>query len=272
MKKPGGKKAIGLSVYAVFYLVFLYVPVLFLPLFSFNDSPFIAFPLSGFTTQWYAALAEDADMLNALGNSLKVAALAAVFSTVLGLFAAKALTRYRVPGGGFVLGFTSLPLFIPDIVLGIALLLLWNAIELPLGLTGVALGHMLICVPFAITVMMSRFDGFDKSLEEASRDLGESAWMTFWRLTFPLALPGIISSILLTFVVSFDEFLIAYFMSGTETTLPVFIWAQLRFPAKLPIVLALGAIVLVASCVLVIVAETIRSIGVDRKNKPMVGA
>jgi spermidine/putrescine transport system permease protein len=182
------------------------------------------------------------------------------------------LTRYRVPGGELVLGFTSLPLFIPDIVLGIALLLLWNAIELPLGLIGVALGHMLICVPFAITVMMSRLDGFDKSLEEASRDLGESAWMTFWRLTFPLALPGIVSSILLTFVVSFDEFLIAYFMSGTETTLPVFIWGQLRFPAKLPIVLALGAIILVASCVLVVVAETIRSKGFDKKHGPVVGA
>ena len=265
-------KAIGLRIYAVFYLVFLYVPVLFLPLFSFNDSPFIAFPLSGFTTQWYAALADDSGMLHALGNSLKVGSLAALLSTLLGLFAARALTRYRVPGGGLVLGFTSLPLFIPDIVLGIALLLMWNAIDLPLGLAGVVLGHLLICVPFAITVLMSRLDGFDKSLDEASRDLGETAWMTFWRLTFPLALPGIISSLLLTFVVSFDEFLIAYFMSGTETTLPVFIWGQMRFPAKLPIVLALGALILVASCILVVAAETIRGIGVDRKHKPIVGA
>lgn len=265
-------KAVGLKIYAIFYLIFLYVPVLFLPLFSFNDSAFIAFPLSGFTTQWYAALADDVDMLHALGNSLKVGSVAALLSTVLGLLAARAMTRYRVPGGRLVLGFTSLPLFIPDIVLGIALLLLWNAVDLPLGLAGIVLGHMLICVPFAITVLMSRLDGFDKSLDEASRDLGETAWMTFWRLTFPLALPGIVSSLLLTFVVSFDEFLIAYFMSGTETTLPVFIWSQLRFPAKLPIVLALGAIILVASCVLVVAAETIRGIGFDRKNKPIVGA
>ncbi len=265
-------KALGLRIYAIAYLLFLYIPVLFLPLFSFNDSPFIAFPLAGFTTRWYAALSADTAMLHALGNSLKVATMAALLATMFGLFAAKALTRYRVSGSGLVLGFTSLPLFIPDIVLGIALLLLWNALAVPLGLGGVIMGHVLICVPFAITVLMSRMDGFDKSLEEASRDLGENAWMTFWRLTFPLALPGIVSSLLLSFVVSFDEFLIAYFLSGTEATLPVFIWSQLRFPARLPVVLALGALILAASCILVVIAEIIRGTGLDRKKKPVVGA
>ena len=99
-----------------------------------------------------------------------------------------------------------------------------------------------VMLPFAITVLMSRFDGFDKSLEEASLDLGENGWMTFWRITFPLALPGIISSLLLTFIVSFDEFLIAYFLAGNEATLPIYIWGQLRFPYKLPAVLALGGL------------------------------
>ncbi len=90
---------------------------------------------------------------------------------------------------------------------------------------------MLICLPFALAVLMARFEGFDASLEEASRDLGENGWMTFWRVTFPLVLPGIVSSLLLTFIVSFDDFMIAFFLSGTEATLPVYIWGELRFPA-----------------------------------------
>jgi len=261
-----------LFVYALAYLAFLYVPVAFLPLFSFNNSVFIAFPLSGFTTQWYGQMLRDDAMLHALGNSLEVGTITAAISTVLGLLAAKALTRYRVPGGGFLLAFTSLPLFIPDIVLGISLLILLSALGVPLSLVTVIAGHCLICVPFAITVLMSRLDGFDKSLEEASLDLGESGWMTFWRVTFPLALPGIVSSLLLTFIVSFDEFLIAYFLAGDEATLPICIWGQLRFPDKLPVVLALGALILVASAVLVVIAEWVRSHGLKDRAHAMVGA
>ena len=257
----GGKRNYWLFGYAVLYLAFLYVPVLFLPLFSFNDSAFIAFPLVGFTTKWYGQMLADDAMHTALWNSLKVGAAVALVSTALGLLAAKALTRYRLPGGAAVLGFTSLPLFIPDIVLGISLLILLNAVKMPLSLLSVMIGHVLICAPFAITVLMSRFDGFDKSLEEASLDLGENGWTTFWRVTFPLVLPGIISSLLLTFIVSFDEFLIAYFLAGTDATLPIYIWGQLRFPYKLPVVLALGAVILVVSCVLVVVAEWVRGLG-----------
>ncbi|MGZ5998968.1 MAG: ABC transporter permease [Rhizomicrobium sp.] len=272
MSKRAQSSRAGLLAYAIFYLAFLYVPVLFLPLFSFNDSVFIAFPLTGFTTQWYAQMLADGAMLHALGNSLEVGSITAIFSTMLGLLAAKALTRYRVPGGGAVLAFTSLPLFIPDIVLGISLLILLNAVSIPLSLLTVIAGHSLICVPFAITVLMSRFESFDKSLEEASLDLGENGWMTFWRVTFPLALPGIVSSLLLTFIVSFDEFLIAYFLAGNEATLPIYIWGQLRFPYKLPSVLALGALILVASTVLVVFAEWMRSSGLEDRKHTMVGA
>ncbi len=275
MAKGNTKKAGqggGLFGYAIFYLSFLYIPVLFLPLFSFNDSAFIAFPLVGFTTKWYEQMFADSAMLDALANSLEVGAFTALISTTLGLLAAKALTRYRVPGGGALLGFTSLPLFIPDIVLGISLLILMNAIAVPLSLMTVILGHVLICMPFAMAVLISRMEGFDKSLEEASSDLGESGWMTFWRVTFPLALPGVIASLLLTFIVSFDEFLIAYFLAGTEATLPIYIWGQLRFPYKLPGVLALGALILVASCILVVLAEWVRSLGTDPRKGPTVGA
>jgi len=262
-------KGNALPLYAFAYLAFLYVPVLVLPIFSFNDSQFIAFPLSGFTTRWYAGLAADSAMLHALSNSLKVGLTTALLSTVLGLMAAKAVTRYRMRGTGAMLAFISLPLFIPDIVLGISLLLLLGTVGLPLSLAAVVLGHLLVCVPFSLTVLVARFEGFDKNLEEASADLGEDSWMTYWRVTFPLMLPGIIASLLLTFITSFDEFLVAYFLSGTEATLPIYIWGQLRFPERLPMVLALGATILAVSVALVVLAEHIRNLGV---KKPMVGA
>jgi len=127
----------ALFAYAFAYLAFLYVPVLVLPVFSFNNSEFIAFPLSGFTTRWYAGLASDTAMQHALGNSLKVGLVTALLSTMLGLTAAKAVTHYRLKGAGAALGFISLPLFIPDIVLGISLLLLLGALGLPLSLAAV---------------------------------------------------------------------------------------------------------------------------------------
>lgn len=262
----------GLFAYAIFYLAFLYVPVLFLPLFSFNNSLFIAFPLSGFTTQWYGQLWADAAVSKALLNSLKVGAAASLIATVLAIPTAQALTRYRVPGGASLLAFVNLPLFIPEIVLGISLLILLNTVSIPLSLLTVMLGHTVVCVPFAITVLMSRFEGFDKSLEEASLDLGEDGWMTFWRVTFPLALPGIVASLLLSFMVSFDDFLIAYFLAGSDVTLPIYIWGQLRFPYKLPSVLALGALILLVSTILVVFAEWLRSRGLEHRKHKMVGA
>jgi len=261
-------KSRGFVCYAFAYLGFLYFPVLVLPIFSLNNSEFIAFPLSGFTARWYGALSSDGAMQHALGNSLKVGIVTALLSTILGLAAARAVTRYHLQGAGLALGFISLPLFIPDIVLGLSLLLLLAAAGLPLSLAAVVIGHLLVCVPFALTVLIARFEGFDRNLEEVSADLGEDGWMTFWRVTFPLMLPGIVASLLLTFITSFDEFLLAYFLSGTEATLPVYIWGQLRFPERLPIVLALGAIILTVSVGLVILAEYVRNLGV---RNPTVG-
>ena len=262
MGDPGGM----LGLFAIAYLLFLYIPVLFLPVFSFNDSIFVAFPLKGFTTKWYEQAFADEDMLRALTASLQVGAVASILATVLGLLGAKAVTRYRMPGQGLVTGTIMLPLFIPEIILGIALLILINALSIPLSLFSIAIGHIMLCVPFAMAVLSSRLDGFDKSLEEASMDLGETPWMTFWRVTFPLVLPGIVSSMLLSFIVSFDEFLLSFFLQGQQPTLPVYIWSQLRFPNKLPSVLALGAVILIVSCLLVVVAEWVRQLGTSERK------
>jgi len=160
-----------------------------------------------------------------------------------------------------------LPLVVPSIVLSVALLvIILRFLGLQLSLWTVGAGHILICIPFSMTVLMSRLEGFDKSLEEASRDLGENGWMTFWRVTFPLAMPGIFSSLLLCFITSFDEFVIAFFLTGTENTLPVFLFSQLRFPNKLPGTLALGSTILLGSALLVVAAELLRRRGVQSGN------
>ena len=178
----------GFAVYAIIYLTFIYLPVLFLPLFSFNKSKYIAFPLKGFTLQWYEKMINTPDLLEALMNSVKVGVAVAVLSTMFGLLAAKAVTRYRIPGRGPVMGFIMVPLVIPGIILAIALLILITQLDIPLSLWTVGFAHMLLCTPFAMLVLISRMEGFDKSLEEAALDLGESAWMTFWRVTFPIVL------------------------------------------------------------------------------------
>ena len=255
-----------LFIYAVWYLAFLYIPVLFLPLFSFNDSIYVAFPLKGFTLQWYADMLENPALLHALENSVKVGAAVAVASTFLGIFAAKAMTRYRLPGKGPLTSFIMLPLVVPGIILGIALLVISNTVGVDLSLYTIALAHTLVAVPFAMLVLMSRLEGFDKSLEEASLDLGENAFQTFLRVTLPLAWPGILASVLLTFTISFDEFILAFFLAGNEVTLPIYIWSQLRFPNRLPMVLSLGACILVASFFIVTFSEVIRRRGVGTQS------
>jgi len=122
----------------------------------------------------------------------------------------------------------------------------------------VVLGHVLICVPYSVSVLISGFEGFDRSLEEASADLGETALGTFRRVTLPMVMPAIISSLLVSFTISLDEFIMAFFLTGTEATLPIYIWGQLRFAAKLPGVLALGTLLLFGSFILLTFAEILR--------------
>ncbi len=259
-----------LHLYALFYLAFLYIPVLFLPVFSFNDAIYVAFPLKGFTTKWYAQMFHNEPMLAALMNSVKVGCATAVLATVLGIFAAKAVTRYRIPGEKAVVSVIMLPLVIPGIILGVAVLILVRRMGIELSLYTVALGHILISVPFSMATLIPRFEGFDKSMEEASADLGENAWWTFWRVTFPMVFPGILASLLLCFTISFDEFIMAFFLAGTEPTLPVFMYSQLRFPQKLPGVLALGACILVVSFFVVFFSQWLRRRG-GEEHSPGIG-
>lgn len=252
-----------LTAYGIAFVLFLYAPVLLLPVFSLNDNVFAVFPLKGLTFKHYETMAANTSLLASLKNSLVVGVVVSCVSTAFGLLAAMALTRFRLPGRGLLMGTIMLPMVVPSIVFGVSLVvILRRVLDIELSLLSVAAGHVLLCVPFAMLVLMSRLEGFDKSLEEASYDLGESGWMTFWRVTFPLALPGIVSSMLLCFTISFDEFVLAFFLSGTDTTLPVFMFGQLRFPLKLPSTLALGSLILVASTLIVVASELLRRRGI----------
>ena len=261
------KKIDGVWVYAILFVAFLYGPVLLIPVFSLNDGTFATFPLKGLTLRHYGQMAANTSMIVAFQNSLKIALSVAVLSTVLAMPASIALTRFRLPGSGPIMGFMMLPLVIPSVVIAVALLvIILKVFGIQLSLWTLAAGHVLICLPFCMSVLMARMEGFDPNLEEASCDLGCTPWQTFWRLTFPLAIPGVISSLLMGFLISFDEFVIAFFLTGTENTLPVYLFSQLRFPNKLPGVLALGSLILVGSAILVVAAEIIRKRGAASSN------
>ncbi|NML76951.1 ABC transporter permease [Rhizobium sp. S-51] len=247
-----------LPVYMALYLAFLYLPILLLPVFSFNDAAATRFPLAGFTTKWYASLWGNREMLDAAFNSLMVGICVSVLSTGLAICAARAVTRYRFRGRRAANGLIMAPLFLPEIIVAVSLLMIVLQIGVQLSLLTVILGQVVFCLPYSMAVLTAGFDGFDRSLEEASLDLGETAFGTFRRVTLPVVAPAILSSLLVSFTISLDEFLLAFFLSGTEPTLPVYIWGQLRFAAKLPGVLALGSIMLALSIGLLVVAELLR--------------
>ncbi len=257
-------KGSGLRVYAIVYLVFLYAPIILLPLFAFNDSRVIAFPLTGFTTGWFAAMWEDEQLFRALRNSLIISGSTAIFATTLGIFAARASTRYSFPGKSGLLGLIMLPLVLPEMIMAMSLLVVLLWIGIPLSIWTIILGHILICTPFAVAILSSAFQSLDKSLEEAAYDLGENAVSTFRLIILPLVMPGIVSSLLICFTISLDEFIIAYFLGGSDTPLSAYIYGQFRFPARVPAMLALGTILVGVSILLLSIAEYFRRRGLAR--------
>jgi spermidine/putrescine transport system permease protein len=250
-----------LAVYAAIFSLVLYLPILFIPIFSFNAGIYVKFPFEGFTLEWYWDLFNREPLLRAFWNSIKVALFVSVLCTAIAIPAALAIARYRMPGKAPAVGFIMLPLVLPGLILGVALLTLLNRIGVQLSLVTVTLGHMVICLPYAISVLLPRFIGFNRSLEEASADLGEPPLRTFWRVTLPCNMPGILACLLMTFTISFDEFFMAFFLSGAQSTLPMYIWGQLRFPQDFPSLLALATLILVFSFVLAFISLRLMRVG-----------
>ena len=261
-----------LRIYAIAYLIFLYAPILLLPLFAFNDATIIAFPLSGFTTEWFAELSNNKSLPRAIGNSVVIAVTTAILSTLLGICAARAGAMARFPFKRSITGFVMLPLVLPEIIVAVSLLIVIRQV-LGIGLSNwtIISAHVLICTPFCIAILNGAFQNLDPSMEEAALDLGETRWSAFRLVTLPLVMPGIISSMLIAFTISLDEFIIAFFLTGSNATLPVYIWGLLRFPGSLPVVMALGTILVGLSILLLTFAEIMRRRGIRRAGRKDTG-
>ncbi len=210
-------------------LAFIYLPILLVIVFSFNDSRLVTV-WSGFSLKWYRLLFENAQLLASAWMSLKLAFLSACAATVLGVLAALTLVRGRSMRGHGLLGFLALaPIIIPEMVIGLAFLLLFVAIGLPRGFFTLFLAHATFGMCFVAAIVQARLSGFDMTLEDASRDLGASGSQTFWRITLPLILPAVISGWALAFVLSFDDLIISSLVAGPgATTLPMRLYSQVR--------------------------------------------
>lgn len=265
---------------ALFFLglvLFLYAPIAVLAVFSFNDGD-VVFPLQGFTLHWYRDALTNPVLLGALRRSVVVASASSVIAVALGVLAATALVRRRFAGKAAVSALVFSPLVVPYLVFGISLLVVFTALDkvltatmgvyIGLGLHAIVIGHVVVSLPYTVLTIMPLLERLSRSLDEAARDLGADAWQTFRRVTVPLLMPAIVSSFLIAFTLSFDEYAIASFLAGTEPTWPVYLFAQLRVPSLLPQLVAVSSIVLVASVLLVVAAEVGRRLAERRYGAP----
>ncbi len=229
----GRRLWLRLFVAAVFLL--LYAPIITLMVFSFNDSR-RNIVWQGFTTKYYVRAWNNASLIEAFINSLTIAVLATVISTIIGSMVALLLWRFRFPGKAAYEGFTALPIVIPEICMGVAMLAFFARIGWPTGMVwplnlgAITIAHVAFCFPFVAIVVRARMAGFNRELEEASRDLGASEWQTFRNVILPYMRPGVVAGALLAFTLSLDDFVITFFTSGPDTvTFPVKVYSMVRF-------------------------------------------
>jgi len=223
------KPSLWLRIYAGLAYAYIYLPILILVIFSFNSQK-LNITWEHFSLQWYGVLFKDNAVLLATRNTLIIAAVSTLAATVIGTMAALALQRYRFPGYVFAESTLYIPVIIPEVVMGISLLAFFAMVGIKLGLTTITLAHIAFNIPFVALVVRARLHGFDRSIEEAAMDLGASELTTFWRVTLPTIMPGVLSGALLAFTLSIDDYVITYFTAGPgSTTLPLRIFSMVRF-------------------------------------------
>ncbi|AMN55476.1 ABC transporter permease [Labrenzia sp. CP4] len=273
MRRKISWRNLFLSVYGWLFLVFIYVPILLITVFSFNSNPVNMMIWQGFTFDWYRTIfgfptelneltlyVESTDQLyNAVLNSLTVALVTTTVSTVLGTSVALAVARFRFRLKNFYRALLFMPMIMPDIILGIALLIFFVSFGFGLGLHTIIIGHCTFLSSYVFIVVSARIADMDDSLEEASADLGADGWTTFRRVTLPLIAPGVIGGAMLAFIISMDDLVITYFISGVDsTTLPVHIYGMLRRGIK-PEINAIATVMLVFSFIIASVGLYMRS-------------
>ena len=249
-----------ITVYYFGLIALLYLPIAILFLFSVNANTSLSFPLRGLTLSWYQKLFETEAVLRAARNSLIVAAGSSFAATLLGTMLALLAARYEFRSKGLLITLAVLPLIVPFIVLGVALLLLFSAFHIDRSLWTVGAAHTVVALPYVLLIVVARLAGFDPHLEEAAMDLGANYPTTLRRIVVPIIFPAMVSAWLTAFTVSFDEFALALFLAGTEPTFPVYLFSQLRFANRLPIMIALAVLMMLGTLTLVLIADRIRRI------------
>jgi spermidine/putrescine transport system permease protein len=249
LRTPGWLVAVVAAVY-----LFLHAPILVLMVFSFNNSKF-SVDWRGFTLQWYHRLLERPDILRGLKISLIVGLAATVISAVFGTLVALALARHRFRGRRVFEGLLYVPVVTPEIVVGISLLILFALLKFPLGVMTITIAHVAFCISFVVIVVLARLEGMDRHLEEAAMILGADEITTFWRVTVPQLWPGILAGALLAFTISFDDFVITSFVSGSgSSTLPIVVYGMVRRNVE-PSINAISTIILVVTAILIYAAD-----------------
>ncbi|HLF74763.1 MAG TPA: ABC transporter permease [Anaerolineales bacterium] len=251
-------RALPLSLYYFGLIALLYLPILVLFLFSLNANVSLSFPLKGLTLDWYQKLFDAPAVLRAARNSLLVAAGSSLAATLLGTMVSILYLRYQFRAREFLLALAVLPLIVPYIVLAVALLLLFSVVNIDRSLWTVGVAHTVVSLPYVVLIVASRLAGFDPVLEEAAMDLGADYPTTLRRVVLPIIFPAMVSAYLTAFTVSFDEFALALFLAGTEPTFPVYLFSQLRFANRLPVMIALAVLFMLVTLTMVFISERIR--------------
>jgi spermidine/putrescine transport system permease protein len=250
-------------------ILFFYVPIVTLVVFSFTDSRVLTFPIEGFSLEWYGELFRKPDFLPAVANSAIVAAISMVFATVLGSAGAVAWIRYRFRLQNAFRAISFLPLLFPQLLLGVVMLLwfsvLGNWLGFSTGLATVIIGHVVYITPFALVIVAVQVYGFDETLEDAARDAGASGWEVFREITFPLLWPGILSAATFAFLLSWGNFYVSYSLAGTARTLPIFVYSGIAVGSS-PIYPALATLNFIPALVLVFLADFLRRRALKRQK------
>ncbi len=234
-------------------LAFLYLPIAVLVVFSFNDSRTLTLPLTGFTLDWYEKVANNTDLLNAIGNSIYVATFAVLVTLVIGIPAAFALDRLNFPGKTVFRRMILMPIALPGVITGISMLNLFRIMGINLSLETVILGHATALLAVTVTQIFARLQRLPRSMEEASADLGANPIQTFFFVTLPNIKAAIVGTALICFTLSFDEIPVTFFLTGRENTLPMYIWSTLRRGIT-PEINAVGTLIILVSLVLIVIS------------------
>lgn len=240
--------------YAIAIYVFIFGPIGILVLSSFNVQKYITWPIEAYTFRWYIDMFTDGRILEAALNSLKVGLSATLISTLLGLLGAYVIVRLTIKAKSLLVAILLFPMIVPPVVAGVSQASFYSQVKFPLSLWTVILAHVCMALPFTTLIIATRLEGFNIHLEEIAQNLGATKLGAFGRVTLPIISPGIIGAALLAFTISFDEFVVTFFVIGPgNTTLPVKIVSMLRFGLS-PSLRAMSALILIVSVIVILIA------------------